>query len=330
MGYLGKRILVTGHTGFKGSWLTIWLQKMGAIVDGLSLPGVVSEPNLYTIADIHTNRDIRLDLSEQRYWPSDFFDGYDVVFHLAAQPIVSEAYRKPAETFYANTVGTLNLLEGIRTHAPTLKVVVVTTDKVYKDTTKPCSESDSLQGYEPYSCSKVAVESIVHAYAARYDMQISVGRAGNCIGGGDWGHDRLFPDLVRAFDSGKHPEIRNHNGIRPWQHVLEPLYGYLLLGEKPRGVYNFGPKSEDERSVDDVLRYARLCWGETKSSISGTEIVGEANTLRLDSSAAKAIGWGPRWYVEKAIEKTIEGYKAYYRGYPVRVFMESQIDEYMQ
>lgn len=144
MDYLGKKVLITGHTGFKGSWLTIWLQKMGAVVDGLSLPGNVSEPNLYKVANVSVNKDIRLDLGEQRYWSSDFFDCYDVVFHLAAQPIVSEGYSKPLETFYANTVGTMNLLEGIRQRKRSLPVVVVTTDKVYKPSHNSREETDAL------------------------------------------------------------------------------------------------------------------------------------------------------------------------------------------
>lgn len=322
-------ILVTGHTGFKGSWLCLWLQKTGHTVSGLSLPGNVTEPNLYTAARVKVENDYRMDLSEQRYWPSDFFDRYDKIFHLAAQPIVSEGYSKPLDTFYANTVGTMNLLEGIRKSSRKPCVLVVTTDKVYEPTTERAKETDRLGGTDMYSASKAAVELMCRAYVKAFGMRITTVRAGNCIGGGDWGTNRLFSDMARYFSSNGALSVRNPESIRPWQHVFDVVRGYARTDIFP-DTFNFGPWGFNERTVEAVVKYARLCWGGTAEPKILRELrFPETETLRLDSTkAVDELGWAPRWNIETAIEKTVEWYKAFYAGDDMRAFSLKQIEEY--
>jgi len=325
--YKDKKVIITGDTGFKGSWLAIWLLSMGADVVGISLPPQNSRDN-YVVCGLserltHIDQDIR-DYDAL----CKIFDEYnpEIVFHLAAQAIVLEGYQDPLNTFSTNFMGTVNVLEAIR-HTESVKAgVIITTDKCYenREWVYGYRETDRLGGNDPYSASKAACEMAVASYTHSFfnddnSANIASARAGNVIGGGDWAENRIVPDCVRALEKDASIIIRNPNAVRPWQHVLEPLSGYLLLakrlyekGSPYVGAWNFGPFDEDSKPVEWLVR--RICerWGDS----AGYEVVHgnqphEAHYLKLDCSKAGAVlGWHPCWRLETAIDKAMEWYEA--------------------
>jgi CDP-glucose 4,6-dehydratase len=336
----GKRVLLTGHTGFKGSWLTLWLHRLGADVTGISLPPMTT-PNLYTEAEVDKFCrghfcDIRdfstLAESIQAAQP-------DIVLHLAAQPLVHVSYREPLRTFETNTMGVVHLLEAVRGCDNTRVVVMVTTDKVYRDTerNRPYRETDALGGHDPYSASKAAAEIVIasyrDAYLAAKGLAVASARAGNVIGGGDWSQDRLIPDAVRAWQAGRVLEIRQPDAVRPWQHVLEPLCGYLTLAQQlwyqPAlvGAYNFGPDVSGAAAVHDVIELARASYGEGEVHY-GEAIKGlhESAWLALDVAKAKRkLGVSHRFTLVQAVKRTMAWYRAHKHGADARQLCEADI-----
>lgn len=340
----GKRIFLTGHTGFKGSWLALWLADMGAEVYGYALKPL-TEPNFFTVAKLQdrltrsTIADIRdasmLLHALQAAQP-------DIVLHLAAQPLVRYSYAAPVETYAINVMGTVNLLEAVR-QTPSVKAVVnVTTDKCYenREWARPYRENDAMGGYDPYSSSKACSEIVTAAYRRSFlesaGVCLASARAGNVIGGGDWASDRLVPDFLRALDAGETLFIRSPLATRPWQHLLDPLSGYLSLAEKLCNeasgfaeAWNFGPEEADSRPVQWIVDY--LC-----SHIPGATWQydpkpqpHEANILKLDSSKAKArLGWRPRWGLQTALNMTLAWHQAWKQSADMAVFSAQQIHEY--
>jgi CDP-glucose 4,6-dehydratase len=336
---VGKRVLLTGHTGFKGGWLALWLADLGAEVTGYALaPG--TSPALYeaagvanvvrsVIADVRESARLETIVSETRP---------DFVFHLAAQAIVRTSYEEPVETFDVNVLGTARLLEALRRAGRPVAVVVVTSDKCYENCEWPWGyrENEALGGHDPYSASKAAAELVVSAYRrsffpparlAGHGLALASARAGNVVGGGDWGRDRLVPDAVAALVQGNPIPVRNPDAVRPWQHVLEPLAGYLLLGARLSGVgtrspadhceaWNFGPRTEDSRPVRDVVDALVAAWGagswEDRHDRAAPH---EAGSLRLAIDKARArLGWSPRWGFEETLRRTTEWYRAFHAG----------------
>lgn len=325
--YKGKKVLVTGHTGFKGSWLSIWLKSLGAEVIGYSLEPY-TEPSMFEVCDLDSKMtsiigDIRnysqLDKVIEDYKP-------EIVFHLAAQALVRYSYINPVETYETNIMGTVNLLEAVKKSESVKSVVVITTDKCYenKEWVYGYRETDPMGGYDPYSSSKGCVELIVSSYRNSFyndrGIALASARAGNVIGGGDWSEDRLIPDFVRAVSEGKSISIRSPLATRPWQHVLEPLSGYLKLGalmfrdrEKYSSGWNFGPNDTDIINVEGVLRYCIEVWGKGSINIEEGNFVHEANLLKLDISKVRAnLKWNPLYNIEECIKKTVDWYKEYY------------------
>lgn len=328
----GRRVLVTGHTGFKGGWLSIWLANLGAKVAGYSLepptnPSFFETAHVGEILDDHRG-DIR-DTAAMR----EAVERLDpqVVFHLAAQSIVKEGYRAPVDTYATNVVGTASVLDACR-HAPSLEaVVVITTDKCYenREWDRGYVESDALGGHDPYSNSKACAELVTDSFRRSFfagrtrRVGLATARAGNVIGGGDWAADRLIPDLVRAVGKNEKALIRNPQATRPWQHVLEPLHGYLLLAQalmsRPDGfseAWNFGPDPGGDRAVREVVEMlARLWHGKVRWSVDEAEHPHEAGKLMLDSAKAhERLGWRPRLGFEDAIRLTAEWYDAFLSG----------------
>lgn len=339
----GRRVLLTGHTGFKGGWLALWLQKLGADVTGISLPPTTS-PSLFLLAELEKTITGRFIDIRDRTRFSDYIRQVEpqVVFHLAAQPLVREGYRTPAETFESNIMGTVNLLEAIRRNDSLQGCVIITTDKVYRnyEWTYPYREKDELGGHDPYSASKAATEIIVESYRKSFYEEMNVGlataRAGNVIGGGDWADDRLIPDAIKAWQSGRTLTIRRPDAIRPWQHVLEPLYGYLVLAENIvnnpllSGPYNFGPDPALTASVKEVISLANSFFGKGKI-IFNTEKTGphEADILSLETAKVRSrLGITPKWSLEKAIRETITWYMQLENGHNARELCYSQLGEF--
>ena len=336
----GKQVLLTGHTGFKGAWMALWLSQMGAKVTGISLPPN-STPNLFTLANIAqmTNShfaDIRdadaVSNIVKKAQP-------EIVLHLAAQALVRPGYKDPLGTFATNVIGTANVLNSLRDLDSVQAIVAVTTDKVYKnlETGRAYKEDDQLGGYDPYSASKAASEIIISSYRDSYlaeqGVAVASARAGNVIGGGDWSEDRLIPDAVRAWDSDLPLEIRRPNAIRPWQHVLEPLNGYLVLAEKIytdlsfSGAYNFGPKTDEAATVKTVIGLANqaygcgsVLWGD------GSEGPHEAELLSLEISKAREIlDVTPRWNLLETIERTMGWYQQQRSGVNAHLLCDADI-----
>ena len=329
-----RKVLLTGHTGFKGSWLTIWLSHLGAKVSGCALPPPTT-PNLFEVANIaaianHIVCDIR-DLSRLREIIQK--EAPEIVFHLAAQPLVRHSYENPLETYQTNVIGTLNLLEAIRMSDSVKSCVVVTTDKCYEnnESGQPYAESAPLGGYDPYSSSKACAEIVTASYISSFFNQeeqrnnhaaIATARAGNVLGGGDWGKDRLIPDLIKAFTLNHVPLIRNPESVRPWQHVLDPLYGYLLLaqslyegGSKYSGAWNFGPSAHEINNVSTVADCLTELWGDNAIwQHERRKQPHEAKLLTLDSSkAACQLGWNSKWSIQETLSKVTDWHKAYNR-----------------
>lgn len=319
----GKHVLVTGHSGFKGSWLALWLKRMGAEVTGISLPPITA-PNLYSLAGIDSVCTSHFcDIRDPDALAKLIREGRpEIVFHLAAQPLVRESYREPLYTYGTNVMGTANLLDSLRGMSSVKVVVMVTTDKVYRDTDRATCylEDDPLGGVDPYSASKAASELVIDSYRAAYLQEqgaaIASARAGNVIGGGDWSDDRLIPDAVRAWIAGETLDIRRPGSIRPWQHVLEPLCGYLQLAQMLwrdptlAGPYNFGPAADSAASVRDVIELARRGFVDARVNFAGDDNgPREASTLMLDVEKAQTLlGVVPRWTLAEAVEKTMDWY----------------------
>ncbi|MCP9462303.1 MAG: CDP-glucose 4,6-dehydratase [Nitrospira sp.] len=339
----GKRVLVTGHTGFKGSWLTQWLARLGASVAGVALPPM-TEPNLFTLARI----DKLLDGYFCDIRSRDSLFGIikavqpSIVFHLAAQPLVRVGYRMPVETVETNVMGTTYLLEALRAVESVRVAVLATTDKVYRngEHSRPFREDDPLGGDDPYSASKAASELIIDCYRRSFfderGVAIATARAGNVIGGGDWSADRLIPDAVKSWSKGEALFVRRPAAVRPWQHVLEPLCGYLrlveLLWDTPvlSGPYNFGPDSRSTVAVRGVVELARAAYGGGEIAWGdGCEGPYEAVAIALESAKAKSVlGVVPRWTIQTAIERTMTWYRRQAVGENARRLCEEDIVSY--
>ncbi len=327
--YDRKRVLITGHTGFKGSWLAFWLRKLGAEICGISLPPEY-ENNHFSLL----NMDFRSEFVDIRNYEKmkEIFQQFqpDMVFHLAAQPLVRRSYSDPAETFNTNVMGTVNVLEAIRTVDSVRAAVLITTDKCYEniETDIPYKENAPLGGFDPYSASKGCAEIVISSYRRSFFAEttsalIASVRAGNVIGGGDWAEDRLVPDLMKAAVNRQSAIIRNPGSIRPWQHVLEPLSGYLMLGEKLLSgerkfadAWNFGPAMDDVLNVCELADCLKLSWPAIKirySDAGTADKMHEAGILRLDCTKAETVlGWYPVWKSAKAAAITAEWYKYFY------------------
>ena len=348
--WTGKRVLVTGHTGFKGGWLCHWLQSLGAQVSGFAL-APPTMPSLFEVTQLDalmdsTIGDIRdrtaLAACVKRVQP-------ELVLHLAAQPLVRQSYRDPAETYSTNVMGVVNLLDAVRECESVRAVINVTTDKCYENLERrePYRESDALGGYDPYSSSKACAELVTAAYRRSFLSEAGVAlasaRAGNVIGGGDWANDRLVPDMLRAFAQGEALHLRYPGAIRPWQHVLEPLSGYLALAEKLltdgaafAEAWNFGPDPDDEKTVGEIADTASRRWqdgdsgkGAPKITVDTAPQPHEAGTLKLDSTKARTrLGWHPRWNIETALARTLEWHNAWRRSDDMRAFTRKQLADY--
>lgn len=341
--YKGKKVFITGHTGFKGSWLAKILINAGAEVSGYSLEPP-SKPNLFSISGIEKGlNSIIGDIRDLEYLHRIVNEVKpEFVFHLAAQPIVRDSYERPAYTYETNVMGTVNLLETIR-HCESVKSFInVTTDKVYenKEWCWGYRESDSLNGFDPYSNSKTCSELVTQSYKQSFfddnRVAVSTARAGNVIGGGDFAYDRIIPDCVRAVMRNESIIVRNPYSVRPYQHVLEPLFVYLLIAMKQRenikyaGSYNIGPDERDCITTSELVTMFCGSWGEGMNWISSIkEGPHEANSLKLDCSKLKMMfQWKPRWNVETAVEKTVQWIKCFLKNYRVDVCMDQQIEEF--
>ena len=341
--FKGKKVFITGHTGFKGSWLTFLLDQHGAITKGYAL-----EPN--------TNPSLYLNLKFSNKHSSIYsnileFDSLkreiesfepEYIFHLAAQPLVLESYDDPKTTFETNFSGTLNLLEILREAALPCTAILITTDKVYENNELNIAfkESDKLGGKDPYSASKAACEFLIHSYQNSFfkDSKIHIAsvRAGNVIGGGDWSDNRLIPDIIRSVFENKSLEIRNPEATRPWQHVLEPLYGYLILAkvisEDPSsysGAWNFGPETGDVKTVREIVEIAKVLDFQIKMELSSTIEKQEANYLSLNINKAKReLKWSPKWDSKVAIWESLNWYQKFYEGEDANKLIYKNIEKY--
>lgn len=341
----GRKVLITGHTGFKGGWLSLWLQRLSAEVTGLSL-APDTRPSLFAEAAVGEGLnshlvDIRdadaVDRVVRETLPA-------IVFHMAAQPLVRAGYRDPLATFATNVQGTAHVLEALRHQESVETVVVITTDKVYHNLEHayPYRESDPLGGHDPYSASKAASEHVVASYRDSWLSGQGVGvasaRAGNVIGGGDWSEDRLLPDAVRAWGNGQVLSIRRPEAIRPWQHVLEPLAAYLQLAEQLNhdpglaGAYNFGPPTDEAATVAEVIRLARQAFGQGEVAWGdGSEGPHEAGWLALEVAKARTqLGIAPRWSLEQAVTRTMHWYKRHLAEEPARQLCMEELAAYEQ
>ncbi|MBU2530940.1 MAG: CDP-glucose 4,6-dehydratase [Elusimicrobia bacterium] len=346
----GKKVFLTGHTGFKGSWLAIWLNAMGAKVTGYALKPP-TKPSIFELCKVDKiTKTIIADIRDKRKLEKSILNFKpEIIIHMAAQPLVRESYKNPHETYETNIMGTVNLLEAARKCKTVKAIVNITTDKCYenKEHLRGYKEDEPMGGYDPYSSSKACSEIVSPAYRnsffnpkeyKKHGIALATARAGNVIGGGDWADDRLIPDIIKAISKGKKVLIRNPKAIRPWQYVLEPLSGYLALaeklykkGNKYAGALNFGPKDGDAKPVEWIVK--RMCakWGNKASSaIDKGRHPHEAHYLKLNCLKAKTeIGWGPKWNLAKAIDKTIEWTLAYKNKEDLHKMCLKQIKEYM-
>ena len=347
--WIGKRVFLTGHTGFKGSWLSLWLQQLGADVTGYALLPP-TQPNLFETAlvDAGMNSIIGDVRDGARLSEAMFQTDPDVVIHMAAQSLVRRSYVDPLGTYATNVMGTVHLLEAVRQCASVRAVVNVTTDKCYenREWVWPYREIDAMGGYDPYSSSKGCSELVTAAYRTSYfslknekssQVSLASARAGNVIGGGDWAEDRLVPDILRAFSLGEPVVIRNPHAVRPWQHVLEPLRGYLTLSERlfTNGslyaeAFNFGPRESDAMSVNSVVRQLAEKWGESAAwELADSSHSHEASLLRLDTSKAiHRLGWSPVLNLDAGLELTVDWVRANLGGQDMHSFTHSQISDY--
>jgi CDP-glucose 4,6-dehydratase len=341
----GRRVWLTGHTGFKGAWLALWLQSLGAEVHGFSA-GPVSEPSLYELADVAAGMagDVRGDVrSKSEIRAAVARAQPDVVFHLAAQALVRRGLAKPVETFTVNVTGTAKVLEALRAEAAPRAVVVVTSDKCYRNAgaAAPFREDDPLGGDDPYSASKAAQEHVAAAFRG-LGLPVATARAGNVIGGGDWAAERLVADCMRAALAGEPVTVRAPGAVRPWQHVLCPLDGYLRLAERlldgeagAASAWNFGPAGDDARPVGWIVDRLAARWPgglEVRRAADGAgAAAGEAPALRLDAGRARErLGWTPRWDLDAALDATVDWYAAHRGGADMRAATLDQIATYTQ
>jgi CDP-glucose 4,6-dehydratase len=342
-------VLLTGHTGFKGSWLALWLRQLGAQVHGYALDPP-TEPSLFAIANVAAllASDTRANLSDQSALQASFDRSRpEVVFHLAAQSLVREGYRDPLGTFGTNVLGTAAVLECARQCSSVRAVVVITTDKVYenRESLHAYREGDRLGGFDPYSASKAAAEIVSASYRSSFfsgeGPRLATARAGNVIGGGDWAAERLVPDCLRAFAAGEAVHLRYPNALRPWQHVLEPLSGYLCLATQLLGgggvrfarAWNFGPGSDADATVIQVAQQVASCWGPDArvEASPAADQPHEAGLLRLDSEAARtALGWAPRWSLDEALNRTVRWQQAWLAGKDMQQRCQEDISDYQR
>ncbi len=338
-----KRVLLTGHTGFKGGWLALWLHRLGAAVTGISLPPATT-PNLFDLANIQTITDSHFcDIRDAARLATLIEQAQpEIVFHLAAQALVRASYRDPLTTFATNIQGTANVLDALRPLDSVRAVVAVTTDKVYKNVEQPYPyrETDALGGHDPYSASKAAAEIVIASYRDAYlkDKGIAVAsaRAGNVIGGGDWSAERLIPDAIRAWNANQILQIRRPQATRPWQHVLEPIAGYIKLAEQLwqqptlAGAYNFGPETHEAATVREVVQLAQSAYGEGQVAWGdGTAGPHEAGWLALEIAKARTLlGVRPCWPLAETVQRTINWYRQQHGGADARAICEADIAAY--
>lgn len=345
----GKRVFLTGHTGFKGGWLSLWLQQLGADVTGYALEAPTT-PSLFEVADVARGMqsiigDVRDGDAVKRAMAAA---RPDIVIHMAAQPLVRYSYANPVETYSTNVMGVVHVLEAVRATPGVRAVVNVTSDKCYENREWPWGyrENEAMGGYDPYSNSKGCAELVTAGYRssffhadkyAEHGVALGSGRAGNVIGGGDWALDRLIPDMLRAIGAGEPVMIRNPHAIRPWQHVLEPLSGYLTLAENLYTAgpvhaegWNFGPHDTDAKPVEWIIERMTQEWGAGASwSLDGQDHPHEATYLKLDCSKARGqLGWHPRWDIGQTIAKIVEWHKACDQGADMRAMTLAQIATY--
>jgi CDP-glucose 4,6-dehydratase len=341
-----KKVLVTGHTGFKGSWLSLWLQSLGAKIVGYALQPP-TQPSLFEIADVADGMtSIEGDVRDLRHLQSVFAEHKpEIVFHLAAQPLVRYSYENPVETYTTNVIGTMHMLESVR-HSESVRVVVsITSDKCYENREWYWGyrETDRLGGHDPYSSSKGCAELVIAGYRnsyfppeayERHGVALASTRAGNVIGGGDWATDRLIPDIMKAIMEDRPVIIRSPHAIRPWQHVLEPLNGYLCLAEQmwTRGpklaqAWNFGPSSDEARTVSWIAEYLTSRWGEgARWELDPAQHPHEDTYLKLDCSKARSLlGWAPKLHLSTTLEWIVEWYQGYQQNKDMRSLTEDQI-----
>jgi CDP-glucose 4,6-dehydratase len=345
----GRSVLISGHSGFKGTWLALWLQSLGARVTGYSLDPP-THPNMCESVGLSPSiNSVKGDICDGELLQQTFLDAKpEVVFHLAAQPIVLLSYNAPVETFRTNVLGTATLLEAVRKTSSAKAVVIVTSDKCYenRESVQGYRETDALGGSDPYSSSKACAELVTAAYRSSYfradryrdhGVAVATARAGNVIGGGDWAADRLVPDLVRAVEQGREAEIRNPLAVRPWQHVLEPLSGYILLahrlyksGPEFAEPWNFGPAETESRSVGWIADSFLQLWNDVERwKPDRGEHLHETRYLRIDSSkATQRLHWRARWSTAKALAESVRWYKAHAAGNAMRQFSLEQIEQY--
>lgn len=345
----GKKVLITGHTGFKGSWLVLWLKELGAEVMGYALSpkqnrSMFQQVNIQKYVDNHFKDILEVDSLKEAF--KQFQP--EVVFHLAAQSLVHYSYKNPIETYQTNVMGTLNVLEAVRVTDSVQAALMVTTDKCYenKEWVWGYRENDPMGGFDPYSSSKGCAELLIASYRSSFfsnensskPVGLASARAGNVIGGGDWAENRLIPDCIRALKKGEPISIRNPNAIRPWQHVLEPLAGYMALAESlyenPKDfseAWNFGPNIEDARSVKEVVGILVDYWGKGEWNIDQSEhYPHEAEYLKLDCTKAYTkLNWSPRWSLSTSLQKTVEWYKALDDEKALLQQCRQQIDDFM-
>jgi CDP-glucose 4,6-dehydratase len=340
----GRRVLLTGHTGFKGGWMSLWLQSMGAKVCGVALAPPTS-PSLFEVAGVedgieHHVADIR-DFAALHLLFASFRP--EIVFHMAAQSLVRRSYEQPVDTYATNVMGTVHVLEACRQAGSVRSVVNVTTDKCYenREWVWGYRETDPMGGHDPYSSSKGCAELVSNAYRTSFlhdaGIAMATARSGNVIGGGDWAADRLVPDVLRALEKGEPIQVRNPSAIRPWQHVLEPLSGYLLLAERlyEQGQadaegWNFGPHDDDARTAQWVVEHLCAAWGHDGAwARQPGDHPHEAGFLKLDvSKARRRLGWAPRWSLEHALGQSVAWHRAWLEGQDMRACCLRQISEF--
>lgn len=345
--WMGKKVFLTGHTGFKGSWMSLWLQNMGAILKGYSLE-IETNPSLFKIADVGSEMESEIgDIRNLDTLTKSMISfNPDIVIHMAAQPLVRLSYAKPIDTYTSNVIGTLNVLESARKCSNLKSIVCITTDKCYENNEWYWGyrETDPMGGYDPYSSSKGCAELVISAYQRSFfssdnTPSLASARAGNVIGGGDWAEDRLIPDVLNAFEQSKNAVIRNPDAIRPWQHVLEPLSGYLVLaqelylnGDEYAEAWNFGPCDDDCKSVSWIVNKMANYWGNDASWSKETKSnPHEAGILKLDcSKALNRLEWKPKWNLEKSLKLIVNWHQVYINKGDLKKETLNEIHKYIK